>query len=150
MKNRRNAFTLIEVLIVVVIMAVLAATIIPQFASSTEDAKKSQQDFNLHTLRSQIELYRVQHSGVYPKIDNNLEQLTSKTKSDGTVDATNGTLGPYILDKLPANAFTNANTVSASTTGTEKTGGGWLYDAATGRVWADSVAASGGSGGSGS
>src|SRR4029079_7760675 len=102
--SNRAAFTLIEVLIVVVIMAVLAATIIPQFASSTEDAKKSQQDFNLHTLRSQIELYRVQHSGTYPKIDNNLEQLTSKTKADGTIDATNGTLGPYILDKLPANA----------------------------------------------
>ena len=29
------------------------------------------------------ELYRVQHSGVYPKIDNSLEQLTSKTKADG-------------------------------------------------------------------
>ena len=139
-KTRRNAFTLIEVLIVVVIMAVLAATIIPQFASSTEDAKKSQQDFNLHTLRSQIELYRVQHSGVYPAITNNIQQLVSKTKVDGTIDAVNGTLGPYILEKLPANAFTNSATVSASTTGTERTGGGWLYDAATGRVWADGPA----------
>ena len=139
-KRRRNAFTLIEVLIVVVIMAVLAATIIPQFASSTEDAKKSQQDFNLHALRSQIELYKVHHSGTYPKIANALEQLTKKTKADGTVDAVNGTLGPYILDKLPSNPFTNAASVTASTTGTEKTGGGWLYDAATGRIWADSPA----------
>ena len=38
MKPRvRNAFTLIEILIVVVIMAILAATIIPQFTSSTDD-----------------------------------------------------------------------------------------------------------------
>ena len=37
----RSAFTLIEVLIVVIIMAVLAATIIPQFSSSTNDAKNS-------------------------------------------------------------------------------------------------------------
>ena len=53
---RRSAFTLIEVLIVVVIMAVLAATIIPQFSASTEDAKTSQLSFNVHTMRSQIEL----------------------------------------------------------------------------------------------
>ena len=38
---RRSAFTLIEVLIVVVIMAILAATIIPQFTDSTKDAKAS-------------------------------------------------------------------------------------------------------------
>ena len=36
--ERRSAFTLIEVLIVVVIMAILAATIIPQFTDSTKDA----------------------------------------------------------------------------------------------------------------
>src|SRR6476659_1356734 len=61
---RRSAFTLIEVLIVVVIMAILAATIIPQFTDSTKDAKQSTVRFNVHTLRSQIELYRTQrHSG---------------------------------------------------------------------------------------
>ena len=40
-KVHRSAFTLIEVLIVVIIMALLAATIIPQFASSTSDAKRA-------------------------------------------------------------------------------------------------------------
>ena len=44
-KAHRNAFTLIEVLIVVIIMALLAATIIPQFSSSTSDAKKSAVEF---------------------------------------------------------------------------------------------------------
>ena len=60
MKTRAcgSAFTLIEVLIVVVIMAILAATIIPQFTDSTKDAKASTATFNLHTLRAQIELYR--------------------------------------------------------------------------------------------
>ena len=43
-------------MIVVVIMAVLAATIIPRFSASTEDAKTSQLRFNVHTLRSQTEL----------------------------------------------------------------------------------------------
>ena len=49
MRNRRKAFTLIEALIVVIIMAVLAATIIPQFSTSTKDAKMSNLKFNLHT-----------------------------------------------------------------------------------------------------
>ena len=40
MNSRRpSGFTLVEILIVVVIMAVLAATIIPQFSSATNDAK---------------------------------------------------------------------------------------------------------------
>ena len=43
----RSAFTLIEVLIVVVIMAILAATIIPQFTDSTKDAKTSTAKMNV-------------------------------------------------------------------------------------------------------
>lgn len=138
MNKKRSGFTLIEVLIVVVIMAVLAATIIPQFTTSTKDAEDSQIDFNLHTLRSQIELYKVQHQGSYPAITNNLEALTVKTNADGTTTGT-PTIGPYLVE-VPVNGRTGSATVSASTTGTEKTGGGWLYDATTGKIWADSVA----------
>jgi len=139
-KSRRG-FTLIEVLIVVVIMAVLAATIIPQFAASTQDAKDSQRDFNLHTLKSQIELYKVQHLGAYPTVQtvggvSTLPQLTGKSKEDGTLDAS-GAFGPYILGELPSNPYTGSNSVSASTDGATTTGGGWLYDVNTGMVWAD-------------
>ena len=66
-RNRpHNAFTLIEVLIVVVITAVLAGMLIPQFTVSGEDAKRSTLDFNLQVLRSQIETYRVQHLNQVP------------------------------------------------------------------------------------
>ena len=64
-KVRRGAFTLIEVLIVVVIMAILAATIIPQFTDSTKDAKSSTVQFNLHTLRSQFNF--IAHSTMVPR-----------------------------------------------------------------------------------
>src|SRR5436190_15342019 len=78
---RRSAFTLIEVLIVVVIMAILAATIIPQFTDSTKDAKLSTVRFNVHTLRSQIELYRTHHIGIAPS--GTLVELLNSTDVSG-------------------------------------------------------------------
>lgn len=69
--SRRHAakgFTLIELLIVVIIIAILAAIAIPQFSNSSGDAQESALDANLSTVRSAIELYRVQHNNVYPGV----------------------------------------------------------------------------------
>ena len=137
-ERRRGAFTLIEVLIVVVIMAVLAATIIPQFSSSTQDAKDSQLSFNVHTLRSQIELYRVHHLGSYPPLDDFETQMTTGTKADG---ADGGPYGPYI-DEVPRNPFNDQNSVVIATvnpaTGTPdgpNGDNGWQYDVTSGGIW---------------
>ncbi len=124
--DRRNAFTLIEVLIVVIIMAVLAATIIPQFADSTTDAKQSALEFNSHTMRSQVELYKM-HDGSYPAT---LTDLTSTT-ADG--------YGPYI-DAVPENPFNGSSAeaaVSSVPAGPNATGEGWLYMNTTGQIWAN-------------
>ncbi|MBA2114382.1 type II secretion system protein [Bremerella alba] len=130
---KKAGFTLIEVLIVVVILAVLAATVIPQFTDSTTDAKKSSVLFNLHTLRSQIQLYRAHHEGAVP--GSALNELTISTKADGTAD---GPFGPY-LSKLPVNNFTNSNTVKVVTddpvTADFTDTHGWLYNATTGEIW---------------
>jgi prepilin-type N-terminal cleavage/methylation domain-containing protein len=145
MKSRslRSAFTLIEVLIVVVIMAVLAATIIPQFSSSTEDAEKNTLMFNLHTLRSQIELYKLHHSGAVPAItDADLPQLWKSTNLAGDTGAAGASypLGPYVLNELPMNPVKKSRTVTASATWppTAATAdGGWLYNETTGQLAAD-------------
>jgi general secretion pathway protein G len=63
-----KGFTLIELLIVVIIIAILAAIAIPQFSSSSGDAQESTMGANLATMRSAIELYRVQHNNMYPSI----------------------------------------------------------------------------------
>jgi prepilin-type N-terminal cleavage/methylation domain-containing protein len=63
-----KGFTLIELLIVVIIIAILAAIAIPQFANTSGDAQESALSANLTTMRSAIELYRVQHRNVYPSV----------------------------------------------------------------------------------
>jgi len=141
--RRRCGFTLIEVLIVVVIMAVLAATIIPQFSSSTKDAQTSTVNFNAKTLRSQIELYRSNHQSTYPTITNNaLPQLTSTTDINGNIGTgAASTYGPY-LDVIPSNPFNSLATVGpVPTPGTPPGTGdgkyGYVYDVTTGNFFPD-------------
>jgi len=63
-----KGFTLIELLIVVIIIAILAAIAIPQFSNTSSDAQESALDANLSTVRSAVELYRVQHNNKYPSV----------------------------------------------------------------------------------
>ncbi|MCU7947719.1 MAG: prepilin-type N-terminal cleavage/methylation domain-containing protein, partial [Candidatus Thiodiazotropha sp. (ex Cardiolucina cf. quadrata)] len=56
-KLAQQGFTLVELLIVVIILALLAAIIVPQFASSTEDAKISSLDTSLAVVRTALDLY---------------------------------------------------------------------------------------------
>jgi len=64
-RSTNRAFTLIEILIVVVILGILAAIVIPQFTSASDDAQNSSVQSQLQTVRGQIELYNVQQNG-YP------------------------------------------------------------------------------------
>ena len=62
LQNRAcRAFTLIEILIVVVILGILAAIVIPQFTDASQDAMEANLVSQLQTIRSQIELYDVQN-----------------------------------------------------------------------------------------
>ena len=149
MKNtRRSAFTLIEILIVVVIMAVLAATIIPQFSTSTDDAKRGALQFNLHTLREQVDLYKINHNGAVPTTitAGALPQLVGTTDATGaTGTGTNFPFGPYMTGGMPSNPYDNKNTVSSSTatSATPPTAatasGGYLYNTTTGDIFANTA-----------
>jgi general secretion pathway protein G len=143
--KRSSGFTLVEVLIVVVILAVLAATIIPQFSSSTNDAKVAALQFNLNSIRSQIELYKVHHSGAVPALTSGaLPQLTSATDANGNLGTAGPTFpyGPYIQSQLPAEPFSGINTVTAITTfppTAATSAGGWFYNATTGQFAANNA-----------
>jgi general secretion pathway protein G len=137
----RNAFTLIEVLIVVVIMATLAAVIIPQFSSSVDDSKAAALKHNLQSLREIIQIYRAQHGSLPALTSGSLPGLTMATDATGATNAVSNTtypFGPYIQGgKLPVNPFDGKNTVSQTNTfppTAATAAGGWFYEPGSGQI----------------
>ena len=142
MRNRfKKAFTLVEILIVVVILGILAAIVIPQFTSASESAKASSLTSQIQTIRSQLELGQIQHGGTYPDLaTSGWTIMTSKTDpvggtgagaySTSNADGNAGNdVGPY-LQQAPTNPFTGNSVVKADNTGD------WKYDKSTGVVQA--------------
>ncbi|MDP1523932.1 MAG: prepilin-type N-terminal cleavage/methylation domain-containing protein [Methylotenera sp.] len=158
----QKGFTLVELLIVVIILAILAAIVIPQFSSATVDAQEAALDSNLNALRSAIDLYRVQHNGKFPgavaatgatcsvgsagtgAINTQqavIDQLTQYSNAAGATcsgAATQTTLGPYLRKGFPADPITNSAAIAVATAGTAlaptAATGGWAYDVKTGQI----------------
>jgi general secretion pathway protein G len=135
---RRSAsgFTLVELLIVVIILGVLAAVVIPQFANISGDAKESSLKSSLNTVRQAISLYRVQHNETYPGQGGWSEfvtQLTTATLADGTPG---NKYGPYLRDDFPENPFTGTNTGKTVTTMPASPSGSeaWVYCTTDGQL----------------
>ena len=153
----KSGFTLVEILIVVVILGILAAIVIPQFTEASTEAKESRLVSDLQMMRSQIELYKIQHNDRLPGSETVLgpngstgnatfvQCMTDYTDQWGDTAAAPGPgiYGPY-MQKLPTNPF-NApvplNTVgfnaavAAGAPGSD--GFGWNLDPATGLFQAD-------------
>lgn len=66
---QRRAFTLIEILIVVVILGVIAAIVTPLVASSAVEARSNAARAQLATVRGQIEVYQARWNGALPPVD---------------------------------------------------------------------------------
>jgi general secretion pathway protein G len=121
----RSGFTLVEILIVVIILGILAAIVIPQFTNASTDARKSSMLSQLQTLRSQIQLFKLQHNDILPDLAGagQWAQLTSKTNLTGAVDTTAaGLFGPY-LESDPKNPLNTNSLVSGAAGPTV----GWVY-----------------------
>jgi general secretion pathway protein G len=147
MKATRG-FTLVEILIVVVILGILAAIVVPQFTQASTEAKMNSLCSNLQSLRSQIELYKVQHNDLPPLADTFSNQMTLTT-TIGTVEnhgeastskqrSDDYQYGPY-LERVPENPFNNLATIVAITDPCDAGSGaaGWAYVEATGEIFAD-------------
>jgi general secretion pathway protein G len=146
----KRGFTLVEILIVVVILGILAAIVVPQFTQASTEAKLNSLCSNLQSIRSQIELYKVQHNDNVPTLAGFVNQMCYCTNISGVTastpskqrDTTNGFIyGPY-LERIPTNPFSNATVADDVVDwGTAVGTGGWEYNATTGEVRANDTAA---------
>jgi prepilin-type N-terminal cleavage/methylation domain-containing protein len=131
-------FTLVELLIVVIILAVLAAIIVPQFSSATVDAQEAALDANLARMRSAIELFQAQHASTYPGATattggtcpaggtagtgaansaqaflDHLLMYSNATGQTCTVGDTTFKYGPYLRKGVPHDSMTGKGSVAA-------------------------------------
>ena len=127
---QHKAFTLVEILIVVVILGILASLVVPQYARATEDAKKQATFSQLVKVRDAVRVYYYRNSNTLPNI------------SAGT-----GTWGELIGDgyfkSIPDNLHVGGTNGTVITIGVgpdtaRTTAYGWIYNPTTGDVWAAS------------
>lgn len=120
-KAARRGFTLVEILIVVIILGILAAIVIPQFTSASEDARKNSTKSLLQTIRSQTELFKMEHGDQYPTTAGTAADaanwqwgwMTGKTDFSAGTTSTGTTYGPY-LQQEPRNPLNGNTTVAAA------------------------------------
>jgi general secretion pathway protein G len=91
MKNirRRRSFTMVELLLVLVILAVLAAIVVPKFAGRSEQARITAAKTEISGVETALDAFEVDN-GYYPQGDNGLLQLTEKPSD------TANWKGPYL------------------------------------------------------
>ena len=92
---RFGAFTLIEIMVVVVILGVLAATIIPQFMGTTHDARVSAAQAHIAELEAALERFNI-HLDRYPTADEGLKLLV-----EPPAGGAGQWRGPYIKQLRP-------------------------------------------------
>lgn len=147
--RRHGAFTLVELLIVVVILGILAMLVVPAFTGASQPARENVLRENLRIMRTQIEVFTGQHNGLppgYPGGDRDatptsaafVAHLTQYTNENGATSATYSVatpIKPYLSD-LPTNPFTNLSAVrvlgdSDSFPAADGLTYGWFYKAST-------------------
>ncbi len=162
--TNHKAFTLVEILIVVIILGILAAVVVPQFSTAAATAKASMLADDLRIMRTQIEVFKAQHLGIppgYPDLDTTqapteaafIDHMCKSSTNSGDTAAV-GTAGypygPYFskMPENPVNALTtvtvlgDSDTIPAAASGSD----GWVYQPASVTFKADCTGADDGGG----
>jgi prepilin-type N-terminal cleavage/methylation domain-containing protein len=113
-------FTLLELMIVISIIAILAATLIPNIIGFDAEAKLTATKTNLNSLRTRLSLFRAKE-GRYPK---DFMELTEVTYNDAGIEK------PY-LEQIPVEfiSASSGNSQMESTASADPLpgDGGWVY-----------------------
>jgi general secretion pathway protein G len=121
---RVAAFTLVELMIVIIILGVVASLAIPQFSGASREARENTLRDDLRFLRSQVQMFRAQHRDVAPgyphgnmgssPTENDFcDQMllfTSERCETSTTGSDVYKFGPY-LSRVPANPINNQSTI---------------------------------------
>ena len=122
--RRRKGFTLIEMLIVIVVIAILALIVIPRLLGAGRKAKEATLRGDLHQIRNSIQQFEAD-CGDYPSALAQLMTVPSAGNGGGGIALdVNGWQGPYLRtpdSNLPKDPFTESSTT-------------WSYTASTGHV----------------
>ena len=154
--GRQKAFTLVEILIVVLILGVLAAIVLPKFSNASATARASMLADDLRIFRTQTTIFQAQHCGIaagYPGGQSGATPTETafalhmiKASNDSFQTADPGTPGfdhgPY-MRKIPENPVNGKNTVQMVANNEDfpdagDDSHGWIYKPATLTFKADS------------
>ena len=135
MNNRRNAFTLVELVVVIMILGILAAVAAPKLLNTSKTATDNGLRQTLSILRDAIELYAAENGGTLPPCVNATTSLQVA-------------LAPYIRGAFPkCPVGTMDDDVTATTTTPIVADAipttSWKYNTATGEFICNSAATSG-------
>ena len=129
---RRAAFTLVELLIVIIILAVLAAVVVPKFTQSGERTKQSARASNLKVLRAAVSRF-YDDTGAYPASLSALAATTAPatglSPAAASVAISAGSWnGPYVEkifnDPITGTAYAYSTTVPVGKVSAPSAGGG--------------------------
>ena len=102
MRQRQSGFTLIEIMVVVVILAVLGALVVPKILENVDKARVTRAQSDIRAIQTALDLYRLDNFK-YPTTEQGLQALV-KQPSDPTI--TNYRAGGY-LGTLPKDPWGN-------------------------------------------
>ena len=118
--KRSRAFTLVELLIVIVVLAVLAAIVIPKFADSGIRSKESSLRSDLSVVRNSIDMFKTD-TGAFPSALADLSGAAAPASGKDSAGATKTITatdykGPY-LAAVPNDPVANAALTYSVTSG---------------------------------
>lgn len=78
--KKQSAFTLIEIMVVVVILGILATLVIPKVIDRPDQAKKVKAKQDIQAIENAVEMYKLDN-GFYPSTDQGVKALVVKPAS---------------------------------------------------------------------